>query len=140
MKTGTKLSLVLALATSGAVMAGCGIKSKSVTPPQASPSALDTLQNRQPLAQKLFAKEGFNITSLRTTSPDYYLWSSNGEGDNLTLVVSGYQDCYNVQKAEDDGHLYEKCTDTSLGDQTVTVKPATDLGIRVSTLQPNPAP
>jgi len=79
----------------------------------------------------LLAEGGYQVNSLRTTTP-ITEFKTDEDFDNQKATLIGYRDCFNVQKKPDTGHLYVKCIDTSLADQTMTPQKETDLGVRVS--------
>ena len=123
------LGLILALAA-GIATVGCARKTETpvaYTPPP-PPTGLHVLDNRQPLARKIFANAGYAVVKY---------------GDETRVQDAGYYsgkqytDCYFMTKAKDDGHLYKGCAITNTQTETVqTEKTFVDLGTRVATLQP----
>jgi hypothetical protein len=139
MKIGSKLGLVLALAASGAVMSACGGKPPLASGPtsfaasaESAKTGLDKLENREVLAQKFFAAKGF--TNAR--------YSETGTSQLYNVPGKEYTDCYYLQSMiADDNHLYRGCVKANTYTETMVMEGApSDKGIRVSTLQSNPAP
>src|SRR5262245_13942232 len=63
---------------------------------------------RQAAAKSLLEKEGYQVNGLRSAEPL----------DNFGYFAKRYRDCFTVQKTENTGHLYAKCVDTNLVDET----------------------